>query len=77
MDRYHCIRFVPYHTVSGGIILTFQRLSLVGLFASVDPVGVDIDWLRQVIDGRLEVLQADSARNEANISLSIPAIHSA
>jgi len=44
---------------------------LVGLLARVDPVRVDIHRLGQVVDGRLEVLQTHSARNEPHVSLPV------
>jgi len=40
---------------------------LVGAFAGVDPVGVDINGFRQVVDGRLVVLQTDPAPDPAGV----------
>jgi len=46
-------------------------ISLIGGLAGVDPFTVDIDWFRQVVDCRLEVLQTYATRNASRIAGSV------
>lgn len=43
----------------------------IGAFAGVDPFGVDVDGLAEVVGVGLEVLQADAALNVGAISLAV------
>lgn len=52
-----------------------RTASLVGLFAGVDPVAVDVDGLGQIGDGGLEVLHAHAAADEAHVALTVPETH--
>lgn len=44
---------------------------LICAFASINPITVDIDGLRQIINGCREVLKANAARNASRIARSV------
>jgi len=50
-------------------------LLAISRLARINPVGVDVNGFGEGVDLGLEVLRADTALNEAHLSLPVPEIH--
>lgn len=44
---------------------------IVGTLTCIYPLRVDVNWLREIVDSRLKVLQTDATHYVSGISLSI------